>query len=242
MSKAARAIAAVPSVAKPWQPAKQTSPARHDLAEAMLDLRDAERKAEAARMPLARLETKIADAAAARGPLTELDARYAIRMAEWAAGGADAAPVPEPDLAGRQDAEATLNAASLTAEAARRALTQLRQTIAEADAQLGDARARIKPAAARVLREEGSWLAAEYWRRYADLEQVRRELTALDQVLIDDFPIIHEPTGRMVVHWLSPVKLAADAALAAAETACAGLDGVTEFARYWRAKAEDLMR
>lgn len=240
MSKAARAITAVPSVERPPQSSKQTSPARHDLAEAVLDLRDAERKAAAAREPLARLEAKVAGEAAARGPLSELDANYAIRMAEWAAAGADAAP--EPNQGERQAAEAALNAAALTAEAARRALIQLRQTIAEADAQVGDARARIKPAVARVLREEGGWLAAEYWRRYADLEQVRRELTALDQVLIADFPIIHEPTGRMIVNWISPVKQSADAALDAAETACAGLDGVEEFARYWRAKAEDLMR
>jgi hypothetical protein len=105
---------------------------------------------------------------------------------------------------------------------------------------VGELRARIQPAVATVLREEGTWLAAEYWRRYTELEQVRRELTALDQVLIADFPIIHAPTGRTIVKWLSPVKLSAPDALDAAEAACVTLDDVAALTRVWRVKAEAL--
>jgi len=218
---------------------------RHDLAELKMDLRVAERAALAARAPVARLEAEIAEEDVARALLAELDADYAARIAAWAALGPDhddgpgAAPEPRAD---RRDAEAALDAAALKAEAARSALALARQAIATADARVGELKARTRPAVAAALREEGAWLAAEYWRRYAELEQVRRELTALDQVLIADFPLIHAPTGRTVVEWLSPVKLPAQAALDAAEAACDGLDDVAEFARYWRVRAEELAR
>jgi hypothetical protein len=216
------------------------SPARHDLAELLLDLRDAERKAVLARAPIARLEAEIADEAVARALLDELDADYAARMAAWA--GTETGAAPEPNLETRQEAEATLNAATLKAEAARKTLDAMRHAIAQADARVGEIRARIRPLVAAILREEGAWLAAEYWRRYADLEQVRRELTALDQVLIADFPIVHAPTGRTVVEWLSPVKLPAQDALDAAEAACVTLDDVPALTRMWRVKAEELAR
>jgi hypothetical protein len=237
MPKHARFLTAVPSVDRP---PPRTSPPRHDLAAALLDLRDAERKATTAREPLARLEAEIADEAAARALLDEVDAHYGARMAEW--GDTDMGNAPEPDLAAWHEAQAALTAATLKAEAARIALTAARQTIAEADARAGAARARIKPAVAAALRAEGAWLTAEYWRRYADLEQVRRELTALDEVLIADFPTIHAPTGRLIVNWISPVKQSAADALDKAEAACAGMDGVSDFARFWRAKAEELGR
>jgi hypothetical protein len=215
------------------------SPTRHDLAELKMDLREAERAALAARAPIARLEAEIADEGAARALLAELDADYAARIAAWAASGSNPGAAPEPG-ADRREAEATLEAASLKAEAARNALAAVRQRVAEADATVGAIKARARPAVAAVLREEGAWLIAEYWRRYADLEQVRRELTALDQVLIAEFPVIHAPTGRMVVEWLSPVKLSAAAALDAAEAATAGLDDVAEYGRFWRARAAEL--
>lgn len=215
------------------------SAARHDLAELAMDLRDAERAALAARAPLARLEAEIADEAAARALLAELDGDYAARIAAWAAAGSESGAAPEP-RADRREAEAALAVAALKAEAARSALATVRQAIAEADARVGEIRARARPAVAAVLREEGAWLAAEYWRRYADLEQVRRELTALDEVLVADFPLIHAATGRTVIEWLSPAKLPAQAALDAAEAACVTLDDVAACARVWRAKAEEL--
>ncbi len=218
------------------------SPARHDLAELLLDLRDGERKAVAARAPMARLEAEIADETAARIRLNALDESYAARIADWAGHDADPAGAPAPDLEARRVAEAALTAATLKAQAARAALAAVRQAVAQADARVGEIRARAGDAVAAVLREEGRWLAAEYWRRYADLEQARRELTALDQVLIAEFPIVHAPTGRVIVDWLSPVKLSAPDALNAAEAACAGLDGVEELARGWRAKADALLR
>jgi hypothetical protein len=242
---AALAKAPQPSdaAAKHTPPANDTAPSasrtRHDLAELKMDLREAERAALAARAPVARLEAEIADEAAARDLLAELDADYAARIAAWAASGSDPGAAPEP-RADRPEAEAALATASLRAEAARTVLAAARQAIAEADARVGALKARARPAVAAVLREEGAWLVAEYWRRYADLEQVRRELTALDEVLIAEFPVIHAPTGRTVVEWLSPAKLPAAAALDAAEAACAGLDHVPEFARYWRARAEEL--
>jgi hypothetical protein len=225
----------------PAHDTRSGSPARHDLAELKMDLREAERAALAARAPVARLEAEIADEAAARALLAELDGDYAARIAAWAASGSapDAAPEPRGD---RRDTEATLEAAALKAEAARSALATARRTIAEADARVGEIKARTRPAVAAVLREEGAWLIAEYWRRYAELEQVRRELTALDEVLIVDFPVIHGPTGRTVIEWLSPVKLSAVAALDAAGAATATLDTVTEFARHWRARADELQR
>jgi hypothetical protein len=216
------------------------SPARHDLAELLRTLREAERKAMSARAPVAPLEAEIADEAAARALLDELDADYAARIAAWANGEAGAAP--EPVLDARREAEATLKAATLKAEAARDALTAVRHAVATTDARVGELRTRTGPAVAAVLREEGAWLAAEYWRRYSDLEQVRRELTALDQVLIADFPTIHAPTGRVTVQWLSPVKLSAADALDAAEAACAGLDDAAQLTRDWRAKAAALAR
>jgi len=220
------------------------SPARHDLAGLLRDLRDAERKAMSARAPVARLEAEIADEAAARALLDELDAAYAARIAAWAGAdpGSGQGPAPEPSLETRQEAKAALAAASLKADAARGALAAVRHAVAATDARVGELKARIRPAVAAVLREEGAWLAAEYWRRYADLEQARRELTALDQVLIADFPLIHAPTGRVIVAWLSPVKLSAPDALDAAEAACAGLDDVAALTREWREKAEALAR
>jgi hypothetical protein len=222
------------------------SPARHDLAELLLDLRDAERNALAARAPAARLEGEIAGETAAQALLDGLDADYAARVAAWATetpggDGAAAEPAPpKPEGDARREAEAALAAAKYRATASRVALFNLRRTVADADARVGELRARIQPAVATVLREEGTWLAAEYWRRYTELEQVRRELTALDQVLIADFPIIHAPTGRTIVKWLSPVKLSAPDALDAAEAACVTLDDVAALTRVWRVKAEAL--
>jgi hypothetical protein len=69
---------------------------------------------------------------------------------------------------------------------------------------------------------------------------VRRELEALDSVLIADFPITHAATGRPVVDWLSPAKLSAPAALNAAEAACADAGTVETFAQGWRAKVAEL--
>ncbi len=194
----------------------------------------------AARAPVARLEAEIADEAAARALLDELDGGYAARIAAWANGEAGAAP--EPVLDTRREAEVTLKAATLKAEAARDALTAVRHAVQVTDARVGELKARIGPAVAAALREEGAWLAAEYWRRYAELEQVRREVSALDQVLIADFPTIHAPTGRVIVQWLSPVKLSAADALDAAEAACAGLDDVARLTRDWRTKADALAR
>jgi len=227
--------------ASPADTKSAASPARHDLAELKMDLRDAERAALAARAPVARLEAEIADEAAARALLTELDGDYAARIAEWAASGSAPGAAPEP-RADRHEAEATLEAAALKAEAARNALSAVRQRIAAADARVGEIRASVRPAVAVALREEGAWLAAGYWRRYADLEQVRRELTALDEILIADFPIVHGPTGRTVIEWLSPAKLSATAALDAAEEACAGLDDTAEYGRFRRARAAELER
>jgi hypothetical protein len=229
MPKTAHAERAAPSLA-------HVTPARHELAEIVLDLHDAERKASAARAPVERLEAEIALEAAARARLAALDADYTARMAEWADSGIGAAP--DPNLKARQEALGALHAATLKAGAARDALARLRDDIAAADAQVGDARARIKPAVAAVLREEGGWLVAEYWRRYAELEEVRRDLAALDQILLSDFPIIHAATGRTIVHWISPDKLSAAAAQRAIADACAGLAGSASLADRWREKAE----
>jgi hypothetical protein len=244
MPKSATLAKPAPETVRAAPPVREThaaSPARHDLAELKMDLREAERAALAARAPVARLEAEIADEAAARARLAELDADYTRRIAAWAAAGSDPGAAPEP-RADRHDAEAALKAASLKAGAARTALEAARRAIAEADARVGAIKARIRPAIAAVLREEGAWLAAEYWRRYGDLEQVRRELTALDEVLIADFPVIHAATGRTVVEFLSPTKLSAAAQLDAAEAACAALDGTAEYGRFWRARAAELER
>jgi len=241
LKTAALAKAGQPRHAPPANDAPPASPARHDLAELKMDLREAERAALAARAPVARLEAEIADEAAARALLAEIDAGYAARVAAWAVSGADPGAAPEP-VTDRREAEATLEAASLKADAARNALAAVRHRIAEADARVGGIKARARPAVAAALREEGAWLIAEYWRRFADLEQVRRELTALDEVLIADFPVVHAPTGRTVIDWLSPAKLSAPAALNAAEAATAALDDVAAFACYWRARAAELER
>ena len=231
MPKPARAEGAAPLPAP-------ASPARDALNAALQDLRDAERTASAARAPVARLEAEIAGEAAALARLDALDADYAARMSAWAEGGAGTAPAPK--LAERREAQDTANTAALKADAARGALAAVRETIAAADTRVGAARERIRPAVAAVLREEGGWIVAEYWRRHADLEQVKRELAALDQVLLTDFPIAHAPTGRTIVEWISPDKLPAQAALQAIDAACAGLEGVQDFARHWREKAEEL--
>jgi len=208
------------------------SPARHDLAEALLDVKAAQKRHAAAREPLARLEAEIAAADAAAADLSARNAEYADRMAAWAKTGQG--PAPDPD-----DREAPTDAA-LKGEAARRAMTGAAQAIADAARQAAEAEARIVPAIAAVLREDGAALAAEYWRLYGALERVRRELEALDSVLIADFPITHAATGRPVVDFLSPAKLSAPAALNAAESACADAGAVEEFARTWRAKAAQL--
>ena len=115
--------------ASPADTKSAASPARHDLAELKMDLRDAERAALAARAPVARLEAEIADEAAARALLAELDGDYAARIAEWAASGSAPGAAPEP-RGDRHEAEATLEAAALKAEAARNALSAVRQRIA----------------------------------------------------------------------------------------------------------------
>jgi hypothetical protein len=216
------------------------SPARHDLAEALLDLRAAERKAAQARAPVARLEAEIAGETTARRKLEAIDADYAARMAAWAAGGSGAAPTP--NIGARHAAQSALDAAQLKADAARGALSAVQAAIAAADATVGAARAMIKPAVANVLREDGGWMAAEYWRRYGELEEIRRDLAALDQVLLTDFPISHAPTGRTIIDWISPEKLPGQAALKAIDAACAELAGVQDFTRRWREKAEELGR
>jgi hypothetical protein len=208
-----------------------TSTARHDLAEALLDVKATQKRHAAAREPLARLEAEIAAADAAAAGLSAMDADYAARMAAWAQTGQG--PAPEP-------AARTTAAGSQKGDAARRAMTAAVQAIAEAARHVAEAEARIAPAIAAVLREDGAALAAEYWRRYGALERVRRELEALDSVLIADFPITHAATGRPVVDFLSPTKLSAPAALNAAEAACAGAGAVEAFAQGWRAKAAEL--
>jgi hypothetical protein len=208
------------------------SHARHNLAEALLDVKAAQKRHAAAREPLARLEAEIAAADAASARLSAMDADYAARMAAWAQTGQG--PAPEPS-----NREAP-TAAAQKGEAARRAMTGAAQAIAEAARQVAVAEARIAPAIAAVLREDGAALTAEYWRRYGALERVRRELEALDSVLIADFPITHAATGRPVADWLSPAKLSAPAALNAAEAACAGAGTVETFAQGWRLKAAEL--
>ncbi len=212
--------------------ARPISHARHDLAEVLLDVKAAQKRHAAAREPLARLEAEIAAADAARAHLAALDADYTDRMAAWAKTGQG--PAPEPD-----DREAP-TAAAIKGEAARRAMAAAAQAIAEAARQVAEAEARIAPAIAAVLREDGAALTAEYWRRYGALERVRRELEALDSVLIADFPITHAATGRPVVDFLSPAKLSAPAALNAAEAACADAGIVETFAQGWRLKAAEL--
>jgi hypothetical protein len=209
-----------------------TSTARHDLAEALLDVKATQKRHAAAREPLARLEAEIAAADAAAAGLSAMDADYAARMAAWATTGQG--PAPEP-----ADREAPATAA-IKGDAARRAMTGTAQAIAKAARQVAEAEARIAPAIAAVLREDGAALTAEYWRRYGALERVRRELEALDSVLIADFPMTHAATGRPVVDWISPAKLSAPAALNAAETACVNAGTVEAFAQGWRAKAAEL--
>jgi hypothetical protein len=216
------------------------SPARRALADALAELRAAERAVETARAPVPRLEAELAAEAAALGALERLDADYARRMAVWAEQGRGDPPAPAVEA--RRQAQAALDAARLKGQAARNALAALESGLAEADRRLGEATGRVKPAVAAALREEGDWLVAEYWRRHADLELVRRELAALDQVLLTDFPLTHAPTGRAIVEWVSPDRQSASAQARAVDAACNGLDGVQYFIGTWRRKAEMLTR
>lgn len=212
--------------------------ARRALDAALSDLREAERLGRAAREPIARLEAEIGAELPAAAALQALEAADAAAIAEWARTGDG--PAPEPRIRERQEAAATLALAQMRASAAGVALAAARATAAEADGRCASARDRLKPAVGRVLREDGARLAADYWRRYAELDHVRRALIALDRVLNDDFPVIHEATGRPIIAFLSPDKLSAPEAMRAIDQACAGLASVETFTRDWRTKAAGL--
>jgi hypothetical protein len=216
-------------------PESEVSPAGEALNTALAGLRAAERAAEAAARPVTRLEALIADEAAAEALMAELDAGAAAAMAKWAETGQGAAP--EPFAGERKAAESALAAARIAADAARHALTAARQTAAGAGRDLDAARARIAPAVASALREDGARLRDHYWRLAAELEGVRRRLAALDQVLIADFPVVHAQTGRTVVAWMSPDRIPAAEAMRALTAACAGLDSPDACKRAWRAQA-----
>jgi hypothetical protein len=129
---------------------------------------------------------------------------------------------------------------------ARAALSALRRDIEAAAPESNAAQTaaalhlRLPGAVAAVLREDGAARVAEYWRLYARLEGLRRDLAAFDQVMLADFPVIHPATGRPVPEFLAPERLSASRALAAATQASSGLPGVADFARAWRDAAAAL--
>ena len=221
------------------KPTHPDSPARRDLARALQALRIAEQAHAATTEPIARLEAEIEAETAARARLARLDAAHADRMVAWAA--TPAAPPPEPDQAARQEAEAALAKASAGAEAARTALQRWRREADQAAGRVAAAAARIRPAVAAVLREDGAVLVTDYWRHWAALEQTRRDLAALDQLLIDDFPLTHTPTGRRVVDYLSPDRRSATDWLRATKSASNTLTPTPEAAARWRTRAAELM-
>jgi hypothetical protein len=209
------------------------------LAAARGALAAAERHVRDARRPIARLEAEIAGAAAAEAALAELDAADAAAMAAWAETGQGAAPAPAIER--RRAAETALAAARARADAARRALPAAQDAADAAARRLGGAQAAIAPAVAAVLRAEGAALCDRYWRGAAEQERLRRELAALDQVLIAAFPIVHAATGRTIVEYLSPDRIAAPAAMRAITAACATLDPPETCQRAWRDRAATLM-
>jgi len=221
------------------KPATLPSPARQALDAVFRDLREAEAGSRAAREPVDRLAAEIDCELPAAAVLQALEAEDAAAMAEWARCGAG--PAPEPRQQERQDAAARLALMQMKAGAAAGALPAVRAAAADAEQALAVARERIGPAVAQVLREDGARLALEYWRRYAALELIRRELAGLDQVLAADFPSIHAATGLPVTDWISPDKLSAPDAMRAIDRATTSLAPIEAFAADWKARAAGLM-
>jgi hypothetical protein len=221
----------MPKTARAAPPEAQPSTARGDLDRLRRELDAAETRAAAAARPVARLETELAAIAVRHAEAAEAGRAYALAMAEWATTGQGAAPEP-PAIAEPKGAER---------EATETALAIARRGLEAAEADRALAQSRIAPAVAGVLREDGARLAADYWRRWGEIERIRRELAALDQVLAADFPIIHGPTGRTILEFVSPEKLSAPAAMRAIEAATAGLPGLPDLIRAWRDAAAALV-
>lgn len=96
----------------------------------------------------------------------------------------------------------------------------------------------VRPASpAGALRAEGSRLARDYWRVFAELERLRRNLAAIDRVLMADYPLIHTPTGLRIVAWVSPERLSAPEVIRKVDRACAHLGSVENLMAAWRARA-----
>jgi hypothetical protein len=221
------------------QPAPQPEAvlARLDLARLRQAVRDAERRVEDARAPVARLQAEVAAAEAAEAEACQAARHYADRLAAWAESGQGASPVLDAAASGAATEPPALEA---RVEAARAAHAAVRGRLAAAELDLAAHRARLAPAITRVLRADGAALADEYWRRMADLEALRRNLAALDRLLESDYPHTHGPTGRPIVDPVSPDRHAAPARARAMAAACAGLATTAEFLATWRQSAATL--
>jgi uncharacterized protein YjiS (DUF1127 family) len=220
------------------------SPARAALARVVAALAEANAARDVFAGPIRRLEAEIAAEPAARQRLAALDAAGAEALEAWAVAGSGSPPVGDPpacDPAERRDAEAALGRAEASAGVARAALARLAGQAAEAASRAADAAAAISPAVAAVLREDGARLAADYWRAWAEMERLRRELAALDQVLLTDFPVIHPETRRALATWLSPEKLPAREARLAADAALAAVIPFDAALTAWRTRAAQLL-
>ena len=216
-------------------PKPAPSAARQALSDLRQNLKAAEQCVDTARAPIARLEAEITAGEVAQARLAVIRCRHAQRMAEWSETGRGAAPDPASD-----EDTATLAAATARADAARAALYPARQRVDAAEHDLAVQATGLKPAIAQILREAGAALAAEYWRRAADIERLRRDLAALDQLLAADFPIVHAPTGRSILRFVSPEKQSAPDTMRAFAAACADIPATARFLAAWREKAAEL--
>jgi hypothetical protein len=217
---------------KPLPPENPQSPARAELTRLRQELRAAGRAVAAAKPPVARLESVIAAAEAARARQAQSDLGLAQRLADWAESGISPEPAAPDKPRPAPDAS--------KAAAAQTALAAARQRLAEAESARASLAQRLPPAIAAVLREDGAARVAAYWRHYAGLESLRRELAALDQVLLADFPVSHPATGRPILDFVSPDKLSASDAMRAAKAACVAVPAFNDFTRAWRDSAAAL--
>lgn len=214
------------------------SPAQAELDALKRALNEAVRAVRTARAPVRRLRDEAAAPLAARTRLADFDRQEADAMAAWATAGKGPAPAPAD---GRADFTLELAQAERRGQAAQAALAAAETALAAAEAAEAAARARIRPAVADCLREQGRALAEDYWRRAAALEHVRRELAALDAMLAADFPTKDTTTGRPTLTWLSPDCQSAAECARAAAAAATDLPSPAALAQAWRTRAAELL-
>ncbi len=164
-----------------FRSSKISSEARVHLAELIEARAEARAEVADAEARVVRLSALATAADKPRSALARLDAEEAQQFAEWSRN--PDAPPPVADSAARTDLQGEIAEAQSSADAAARAVDQVRQDVLAAHGKLTTAKSAIKLAAGRVAIEELAPIAEAARAAVAALAEARTKGKALSQVL-----------------------------------------------------------